>query len=187
LITNDSDVQQEFKALDAINNNIDDIYNQLKQAVGVEQTVLFKLQWDVYADAFQDYAISVKTQAVVEQTQARRDLISSQEEVFDFFQEWNLVIDSSNVHLVLEAVTEQLTKAMDEYALGQYTDAYRTTRQAYSQASLFGEQLADALAAKYNEQYAGDVYTSASDYRLRLARELGEHAFLINIAMTNNH
>jgi len=60
LITNDSDVQQEFKALDAINNNIDDIYNQLKQAVGVEQTVLFKLQWDVYADAFQDYAISVK-------------------------------------------------------------------------------------------------------------------------------
>ncbi len=168
-----------------IEDNIDNIYTQLKKSVGVEQAVLFTLQLEVHNDAFQEYAIAIQSDVIADKTQARRDLIKIQEELFQFFEEWNLVIDQSNVHLVLEAVTEQLTKSMDQYALGQYTEAYRTISQAYRQASLFGEQLADALAAKHNEQYTGDVYTSASDYRLRMAREFGEHAFFVNVAMTN--
>jgi hypothetical protein len=174
-IRGDDDFVQAANA--ALGKNTDAMTALVGQLFGDAAAKTFGPMWSEHVVSVVDYGGAVASQDEQALTQARKELVESEDKLVEFFagaSHGRLAPAAAKAAVAMHV--GHLTMQADAYAKGDYATADRIYRQGYEHAYDLGGILADALLP------AGDRSAlRAPVWRLRsqLGKLLAEHAILV--------
>jgi hypothetical protein len=173
----------EYKAYGGLlNTNGTDIGEMIGAAFGSGAKDQFNTIWSAHNGFFVDYTVGVATKDTAKQDKAVKDLTTDYVPSFSKF-----IADATG--LPLEAVTSLITdhvvqtkQIVDDQAKQDWAAVYTDIRTAYAHMSMIGDPVAEAIAAKMPDKFAGDPTNKGVDLRVGLNNLLQEHLYLASFA-----
>ncbi len=177
--------EEDFKALaGALDQNTVDLGEAIGSVYGDEAEQQFLKMWRDHISFFVDFTVATGKDDQAARKAALDKLAGYRVQFADFLdQATGGELPSDAASEALQTHVDQLTAALDQYAAGDYEQAYQTVRDAYAHMFMTGDTLADGIVNQSPEEFASnEVSDSAADLRVALGRLLGEHVYLATVA-----
>jgi hypothetical protein len=134
--------------------NADDLSAAVASVYGEEAGAQFEETWKSHIGYFVDYVVATGEEDAEGQEQAKADLdeyIKEQAALLDAATEGRVPADALEEGLT--AHVDQLLKAFDSYAAGDYETAYSSIREAYAHMTMPSAGLSEAIVDQFPEKF----------------------------------
>ncbi len=169
----------EFAAYGGLlNKNGTDIGDMIGAAFGNAAKDSFNKIWSAHNGFFVDYTTGVATKDQAKMDKAVSDLTTMYVPQFA-----DLISGATGLpkDVVTQLTTDhvlQTKKIVDDQAKHDWAAAYADIRLAYAHMSMIGDPVAEAIAAKLPDKFAGYPKNKGVDFRVALDNLLQEHLYL---------
>jgi hypothetical protein len=178
-VRGDPDLAQAANA--ALGKNTDAMGQIVGTMFGDAAKNQFTTMWASHVQAFFNYARGLADKDAAVRSQAEATIAKFESDLAAFFSAAAQGrLPTATAQAVIKEHVDHLLHQADEYAAGDYAQADKTYRQAYSQAFGIGKALASTLLPP---DVAARLNTPTWRLRSELDRLLGEHVVLVIAAM----